>query len=136
MRHIKTLFTVLGILLLNLTCAQAEGGESQIAKKIEKFLSDPQKHKNLGADIILFAGKSENYTVVLNPKYMPWIKGKDMPEGSQILLAAFIAGNLQAQIQSKTNQDKPEAGRKAAFKAYRTIQAKDPDFYFAGMEKP
>ncbi len=68
------------------------------------------KQNRAGAQIIEFAGESPDYHIELEVAYMPWVKDRALPKGSQILLAAFIAGNLREQMRKNSSKPEPYAG--------------------------
>ena len=73
-----------------------------VLKAISRFKSDPLAAKADGilAIIVNFADKSPNVYVEIDVGYLPWIKQKRI-KNSDILLAAFIAGNIRSQLISK-----------------------------------
>jgi hypothetical protein len=111
--------------------------ESRVKQKIETLLRDPTSDaaRMAGAEVIKFAGKSPKYHIELKVGYMPWVKDSSLPRGSQILLAAFIAGNLREQMRKNSSQPEPYAGVQATLEVYQKIKRQDPDFHIPGVEK-
>jgi hypothetical protein len=115
----------------------AAPSESRVKQKIETLLRDPTSNaaKQAGAEIIEFAGKSPNYHVELQVGYMPWVTERNLPRGSQMLLAAFIAGNLREQMRKNSSHPEPYAGVLAALEVYQKMKRSDPDFHIPKVEK-
>ncbi len=90
--------------------------------------------REAGAQIIEFAGKSPDYHIELKVGYMPWVKDRGLPQGSQILLAAFVAGNLREQMQKNSSRPEPYAGVMAALEVYEKMKRDDADFRIAPAE--
>ena len=111
--------------------------EARVKQKIELLLRNPQSEaaREAGAEIIEFAGESPNYHVELQVGYMPWVKDKGLPKGSQILLAAFVAGNLREQMRKNSSHPEPYAGVRAALDVYRKIRAEDSAFRIEKVER-
>lgn len=91
--------------------------------------------KSAGAQIIEFAGESPDYHIELEVAYMPWVKDRGLPNGSQMLLAAFIAGNLREQMRKNTSKPEPYAGVLAALEVYEKIKQKNGEFLIPKAEK-
>lgn len=128
----RILFLIIALLATDLMASEA-----RVLKHIETLLRNPssQAARDAGAAVIEFAGKSPNYHVELEVGYMPWVKDRDLPAGSQMLLAAFIAGNVREQIRRKTSQPEPYAGVLAALEVYEKLQRADPSFRIAKADK-
>ena len=75
--------------------------------------------------IIQFAERSPNVRVDLNVEYLPWLAGGDDVENSEILIAAFVGGNLQPQIKKKEKKDHAVEGLNSMLAVYRKLRAAD-----------
>lgn len=111
--------------------------EAKVKQSIETLLRNPTSEagKSAGAVIIEFAGESPDYHIELEVGYMPWVKDRDLPKGSQILLAAFIAGNLREQMRKNSSQPEPYAGVLAALQVYQKIKQSNGSFNIPKVEK-
>lgn len=111
--------------------------EARVKKSIETLLRNPASDaaREAGAQIIEFAGESPNFHIELEVGYMPWVKDGDLPKGSQILLAAFVAGNLREQMRKNSSQPEPYAGVLAALEVYQKIKRSDAGFRIDKVEK-
>jgi hypothetical protein len=124
-------------LIVVLLATDLSASEARVLKNIETLLRNPtsQAARDAGAAVIEFAGESPDYHVELEVGYMPWVKDRDLPAGSQMLLAAFIAGNLREQIRKKTSKPEPYAGVLAALEVYEKLKRNDPGFQIAKADK-
>lgn len=111
--------------------------EARVRKNIENLLRNPMSDsaREAGAQIIEYAGKSSDYHIELKVGYMPWVKDRGLPKGSQMLLAAFVAGNLREQMQKNSSRPEPYAGVKAALEVYEKMKRSDDSFRIAAAEK-
>ena len=81
--------------------------------------------------VMLFAENSKEVTMALSPKTAPWIFGdKKIDNAAEenlrfMLLVAYVAGNMKAQLAAGKPVDSPLAGWQFALKAYKTIQQKN-----------
>jgi len=111
--------------------------EARVKQNIEMLLRNPmsEEAKSAGAAIIEFAGESPDYHIELEVAYLPWVKDRGLPKGSQILLAAFIAGNLREQMRKNTSKPEPYAGVLAALQVYEKIKQTNDSFHIPKAEK-
>lgn len=135
----KAWIAVAVLLVFSLFPANLQGAssETRIRQKIETLLRDPMSDsaKAAGAEIIEFAGKSPDYHIELEVGYMPWVKDRGLPKGSQILLAAFIAGNLREQMRKSSSTPEPYAGVLAALDVYQKVKRTNGEFHIPKAEK-
>ena len=115
----------------------AIASEARVRRNIETLLRNPMSDaaREAGAQIIQFAGESPDYHVELEVGYMPWVKEKGLPKGSQMLMAAFIAGNLKEQMRKNSSKPEPYAGVLAAISVYQKSRRSDSNFRIPTMEK-
>ncbi len=89
-------------------------------RAIKTFQDDPL-NKEAGAEIVRFAQASDAVTITIASKYCPWIeRGKEVKNG-HILLCAYIAGNLKAQLEKKVNKDQPYDGVLQVISTYKQL---------------
>jgi hypothetical protein len=111
--------------------------EARVKRSIENLLRNPMSSSAMdaGAEIIEYAGKTPNYNIELKVGYMPWVKERSLPKGSQVLLAAFVAGNLREQMLKNSARPEPYAGVVAALGVYEKMKRSDVTFRIATAEK-
>ena len=117
------------LLLIGVLSAQVSFGamtDAEAAVVIDRFLADPlsPSERQSAAKILQFAEESPTHEVTVDVKYMPWLKETPPPEGSELLLAAFMAGNLKEQIKKNTTKSEDYAGALAVLEVYRKLQEK------------
>lgn len=96
-----------------------------VLKAIHAFRNDPHAEENPGV-ILLYAVNSEAVEIGLGEKVIPWLTGTNEPtEADRILLAAFIAGNIEAQLQKQHPGDQPYPGALQVIQTYRQLQKDD-----------
>jgi hypothetical protein len=138
MKALKACLAVVAVVVAvfpaNLAAAPSE---AQIRQKIETLLRNPTSDaaKSAGAEIIEFAGESPKYHVKLEVGYMPWVKDRNLPQGSQILLAAFVAGNLREQMRKGSSTPEPYAGVLAALEVYQKVKRSNGAFHIPKAEQ-
>ena len=78
------------------------------------------------ATITRFADESEEVLIVVGPETMPWVQDSAGPDAKvrELLTAAYIAGNVKAQLEKRQPNDDPYNGWLFVIKAYREIRGK------------
>ncbi|HTZ21093.1 MAG TPA: hypothetical protein VMC06_09445 [Opitutaceae bacterium] len=78
------------------------------------------------ATITRFADESEDVLIVVGPETMPWVQESAGPDAKvrELLTAAYIAGNVKAQLAKRQPNDDPYNGWLFVLKAYREIRGK------------
>lgn len=90
--------------------------------------------------VYLFAQQSKEVSVMLSPEIAPWVSAEAKPRSAgdenvrRMLLAAYLAGNIKAQLAAGKPADNPVAGWKLALKAYQSIKQKNKQFTIPEME--
>ncbi len=112
--------------------SNAKQREAKVRKAIESFLNAPQKGADARA-IVNFVGESPDVMVVYRESLLS-------AEGStkdidQLMLAAFAAGNVLAQLDAGRKEDMPVAGVRALLTAYSKLKAQDPALKIAKFEE-
>jgi hypothetical protein len=77
------------------------------------------------ATIVDFAEKSDKVEITIAEGGLPWV-GK-VPH-SELLLGAFIAGNLRSQLDSGVTRSDAYSGMLEVFAVYSALKAKEPKF--------
>jgi hypothetical protein len=91
------------------------------------------------ADLVTRFGKeSESVMITIGTENMPWVQ-LDIPEKEApvraLLMAAYFAGNIKAQLQKHRPADDPYSGWIATISAYRQIRKKQPDMVIPEIEE-
>lgn len=125
------------ILLLSLLFAAAlqaaptpDPAEEQIKAVMKQFLGDPgaADARDLGRQILDYAEKTDAHEIEVSPAYLPWMGDKDAPQGSELLMVAFIAGDMLEQMKKGTSKSEPYSGILTMLEAYEKLRLKNPDF--------
>ena len=115
---------------------QAESRD-QVRSAINTLIQNPdsEEARVAGRVVLEFAEATPDHTVVIKLGYLPWSKSRSLPEGSNMLLAAFVAGNLREQIRKNSSQPEPYAGALAAIGVYQKLLRSHPDFKIPKVEE-
>ncbi|MBX9678264.1 MAG: hypothetical protein K2X38_05825 [Gemmataceae bacterium] len=107
-------------------------------KALAGFLADPLKEsaKDDAKKIVTFAMESPDVVVVMGEEETAWIKenAKNKKDYAGLLLAAFIAGNIQTQLDLGEKRNDVYSGAIQVMKTYREIRKKDPEFQSPAVE--
>ena len=112
--------------------SDAEQAEAKIRLAIESFLKQPQKGADARA-IVNFVGESPRVMVVYRESLLS--ADGSTRDLDQLMLAAFAAGNVRAQLDSGTKKDMPVEGVRALLTAYSKLKAQDPELKIAKFEE-
>jgi len=102
------------------------------------FRQDPFSEDGRGAAAILFrfAEKSPDVLLKMSPKALPFMKGNTVPDKEMgLLLAAFIAGNVDSQLLRNRKGDDSYAGDLQVIETYRQMQRKNVKLHIPVVEK-
>ena len=84
--------------------------------------------------VMTFAEESPDVMIILDREVIPtW--GNTTDPHAPLLNAAFVAGNVKSQLDSKKNKDDSYAGLQSLFKAYHAIQASEKDYKVDAIDK-
>jgi hypothetical protein len=99
---------------------------------IERFFDNPLNGE-LGQGIVDSAFASSDVSMTLSASLVPFMCYPDSAVAikalDQLLFQAYVAGNMQAQLKSGSNADRPEDGIRGVLRAYRAVRAK-VTYYF------
>jgi hypothetical protein len=111
--------------------------KSEALKVIDSFIKAPvgPKGQIAAAAILQFAEASEDVTIEFTPKAVPWVKEGKSSETSRILLAAWVAGNVRAQIEKKKNANDSYAGELQVLETYKMLKEKNQNLSIPEVEK-
>lgn len=103
---------------------------------IKDFKADPLGAADRGAaaTIIDFTEASQAVAVSIGPKSVPWLHKKQVDRRPSVLLAAYVAGNIESQLNRRVKEDDPYAGVLQAIATYRQLQQNDPDYRVDELE--
>ena len=121
----------------------ASGAETKISREtaldaIMTFRADPFSGWNRGAAGIIFkfVEKSPDVVVNITRKALPFLGDKSVNHSDEcLLLAAFVAGNVDSQLLKKRKKDDSYAGDLQVIATYRQMQQKNPKLRIASVEK-
>ena len=111
-----------------LSVAQAEPVSKREAREAIAVLEKSVLGANAAeaaATITRFADESEEVLIDVGPETMPWVQDSAGPDAKirELLTAAYIAGNVKAQLAKRQPNDDPYNGW-LFVKAYREIRGK------------
>lgn len=109
--------------------------EEEILQVIDSFFANPLPPGDRLQKIIEFAGNSPKVDIVIDPVVAPWMDEQLPKLTGGVLLGSYIAGNLQAQLQSNQRQDNPVAGLVRVIEVYQKILAVNPKHTSPAVEK-
>ncbi len=86
--------------------------------------------------IVRFARESPDVTISMVPKALPWLDDPKVPKDiGGTLLAAFVAGDTQSQLDQGKAKDDPVAGTEQVIATYRQLQKAQPSLKVPGVEE-
>jgi hypothetical protein len=93
-------------------------------KAIKLFKSDPLgKDADDALSLILdFAENSDQVTIEISEKYFPWKFGSHGKQFDTKFLGAFIAGNLECQLENKSNKNCTIEGIYLVLETYQALR--------------
>ncbi len=113
------------------TTGTESAADAKIRATLERFLNDPKKGQDARA-IINFVGETESVKVVFRESILS-AEGST-PEIDQLMLVAFTAGSVRAQLDARKKEDMPLAGVQAMVRAYTRLKEKDASLNIAKFE--
>ena len=107
-----------------------------VLNAITEFRVDPTSGRGRAAAAVVlnFTEKSPDVVVKINPKTVPFLKKNGEPERGS-LMAAFIVGNLDAQLLRGEKKDNPYAGELQVIETYRQLKKKNSKLRIPEVEK-
>jgi hypothetical protein len=106
-------------------------------KAIATFREEPMSERATVAAAILvrFARESPDVAVTASPALIPWMEAKPLPKESSILLTAYIAGSVRAQLESGHMKNDAVAGEEQVIETYQKLQQTTPTLHIDSVEK-
>ena len=110
---------------------------AETAELITTFSQAPLslRGRAAAAEIVRFAKESPDHEVALRSKVLPWLRAGEKPQHSELLLAAFVAGDLREQLRLGRGKSQPYAGAVAMIEIYRKIQAKEKGYRVEAVDR-
>ena len=138
----KRTFTLVLVALISGTSGQAKSSDLPIDKEtvrkaITIFRQTPgnQQGSMVRPIILRFAQESPEVQIVVPSLIIPWIESKARNEAKAALLTAYVAGDVQAQLDQRKMKDDPVAGTEQVITTYRQLQKTEPQLRIDEVEK-
>ena len=90
------------------------------------FSEDPPRRLDRTQPFLDFIRSSGEVHVVLNDGLLAWMYGELAPAHKAVLYAAFLGGNMAAQLERGEAGSDNAAAMRATLAAYRALKADDP----------
>jgi hypothetical protein len=128
--------TVCCVLVTRIARAETAVREETLRRAVSTFLKQPTSSasKHSARTILKFAEESEDVSVLISRKAVPWVGGKKY-EHREILLCAFIAGNVLSQLDSGVNANDPYSGLIKVFRVYRYLKKRKKGYTVPEVER-
>jgi hypothetical protein len=109
--------------------------EKQFRRASLALLEDPlgDSAPDQAKQVVLFTMQTPDAAVALGREEMKWT-GKDDKRGL-LLLAAYLAGDVQSQLNSGVQRNDRYAGLLSLFGVYRRLREQDKDFHVAEVDE-
>ena len=139
----KQIFTLVLVALIFRAGAQAKSSEPPIDKEtvrkaITIFRRTPanQQGSMVRPIILRFAQESRDVAIVVPTRIIPGIEsGRARDESKAALLTAYVAGDVQSQLDKRRMKDDPVAGTEQVIATYRQLQKTEPRLRINEVEK-
>ena len=137
----RALVLLLGVFLL--TRAEAAPPDGPISREkalqaIETFQKTPASSEGMTAasTLMSFAEKSTAVRIALSKTVVPWVKSQEAPDADTrtMLMSAYVAGDLAAQLKSGRPEDDVYAGWKQVLATYAQLHAINPTVKIAEID--
>lgn len=92
---------------------------------IDRLRADPTSadaHR-AASTIIRFAQESSDVLVVVGPNYVPWEVGNIDRHAEAALLAAYVAGSVEYQIENQVKESRPREGILFLVQVYESLRS-------------
>jgi hypothetical protein len=132
---LTVLFAVLVLAVVRAEDKKPAVSEKQFRRARALLLEDPlaDESRELARAILIFTMETPAAAVVLGQEELQWTI-KDEKRGL-LLLAAYLAGNVESQLNSGVKRNDRYAGLLALFRVYRALQEKDKEFKIAAVDE-
>lgn len=132
MKYLPAAFLLGALIFASMEGGRADSGVSKdaVLKAIAVFQKDPSSTEGLTAasTIMSFAQKSDSVHLALSKAVVPWVKKQDAPDADtrSMLLTAYVAGDMHAQLQSGKAVDDIYAGWQQVLATYEQLRQINP----------
>ena len=123
------------VLAASVAVFPVDAAETEIESAIAQFLADPLGDTQPGRVVLEFAKESPDHEVIIDERFLPWIKQEPNPKCGPLLLTAYVAGDLREQFKKKTGKPESYAGVLAMIAVYAKIKAEAGIEPVSEMEK-
>lgn len=119
------------------TDPQRAVSKEDVLKIISEFRKDPHgaMEKGRGALILAFAEQSKEVQISINGNVLSWSKDDIDPAIGSVLLTAYIAGEIQAQLSAHLAKDDPMAGALQVIDTYQQMKKADSKLRVPSVEQ-
>ena len=125
------------------TCAIASTNDTAkvtkavAVKAIAEFREHPlsEEGRFAAGKVITFAEQSPDVTVHIANPLVPWLHDGIDERYRSLMLGAYIAGNVQSQLDHGAKKDDPYSGMLVVFEVYRQIKKADKGCHIPEIEK-
>lgn len=110
--------------------------KAQAQEAIAHFFAHPSgkmPNPDLAA-VLQFSQSSDQVDVKIDEAVLPWVREPKRDE-TAVLLGAYLAGNVEAQLNAGRKGDQARAGLTRAFQVYEVLHKEHPDFTSPGLLK-
>jgi hypothetical protein len=134
-------------LLLGLLIMLAGTGAARADKHVSKadalaaigvFSKDPSSKEGFaaGATLLAYTKSSDSVHVYLSKDALPWLKDKNADDSDtrDMLVTAYLAGNVRSQILKGNSYDDPYSGWQQVFLTYAQLKAINPTVKFSEVD--
>jgi hypothetical protein len=112
------------------------GSAREFTLNLRQLTDDPTgpKAMELAKAVVLFAEKTDKAEVIIGKRELSWVGDLESRNGP-VLMAAYIGGNTQAQLDSGHRGNDIYPGLLQLFRTYRALQEKDKNFKIEEVDK-
>jgi hypothetical protein len=116
-------FILLFLAGVRIACADQAVSKADALKAIRTFQMEPTSPEGFTAASTIMAFAAKSPLIHISMAVAPWIKDKDASDFDtrNILLAAYVAGNVEAQLKSGRPVDDVYAGWEQVFTTYAQL---------------
>lgn len=130
MKHYSLFAKTLFCGLLMITCASSAAQEAELITRAEalaaynSFNSDPIGNLEIAPTFLNFIKTDGEAHVVLYPALTAWMYENHEAEARAVLYAAYMGGNMNAQLVGESKSDDPVKAMESVLAAYMQLKKK------------
>jgi hypothetical protein len=114
--------------------SQVEAETARIQAAITEFLADPLKAKDALELVKSFARDSSRVQVVVSQDMLGWVSRGRQVRHADLLVGAFVAGNVKAQLERQVCANDAVAGITTALAIYQMLQKAEPGYKVSELD--